>query len=260
MSELFQVDAFTETPFRGNPAAVCLLDEERDTQWMQALAMEMNLSETAFLRPRDGGYDLRWFTPKTEVNLCGHATLASAHVLRTHARVTEDEIRFFTRSGTLLARFNEMGIELDFPSDPVKELVPEFDLAGILGQPIIATRQGREKWLVELASEDAVAQCHPDMARLAALPALGLIITARGSTETDFVSRFFAPAAGVDEDPVTGSAHCTLADYWSERLGKRVMQARQLSARGGRLQVRQDGERVYLTGKAVTILKGKLNV
>ncbi|MET0065072.1 MAG: PhzF family phenazine biosynthesis protein [Candidatus Thiodiazotropha sp.] len=260
MSELFQVDAFTEIPFHGNPAAVCVLDETRDSDWMQALAMEMNLSETAFLRSRESGYDLRWFTPTTEVNLCGHATLASAHVLRTHTRIAGDTIRFFTRSGVLLARFNDLGIELDFPADPVVASAPEADLVGILGQPIVATAQGREDWLVELASEHAIAQCRPDMTRLAALPARGLIITARGSSDADFVSRFFAPAAGIDEDPVTGSAHCSLACYWSARLGKPVMQARQLSARGGRLQVRLDGDRVYLIGKAVTILQGTLAV
>ncbi len=260
MCEIYQVDAFSETPFQGNPAAVCLLEEDRETDWMQALAMEMNLSETAFLRPCDKGYELRWFTPATEVNLCGHATLASAHVLRTERQIDDSELRFFTRSGTLVARFSNAGIELDFPADPVKPLTHDTDLAAILGQPVVASAQGREDWLVELANERAVKECRPDLIRLAALPTRGLIVTASGSGDVDFVSRFFAPAVGIDEDPVTGSAHCTLADYWHARLGQRIMQARQLSARGGRLQVRLDRGRVYLTGKATTLFKGTLTV
>ncbi len=259
MPAIYQVDAFTDTPFSGNPAAVCLLDEERDDRWMQAVAAEMNLSETAFVRPLPEGFELRWFTPTTEVNLCGHATLAAAHVLWETARLAPDaEAIFHTRSGRLTARRRAEGIELNFPADPTSPLESIEDLTATIGVPIVAACRGREDWLVELASEEAVRACRPDLTRLAALPARGLIVTARGSGDVDFVSRFFAPAAGIDEDPVTGSAHCTLADYWSERLGKTEMAARQLSARGGNIGVRLNGERVALTGKAVIVLRGEL--
>lgn len=259
MPALFQVDAFTDAPFSGNPAAVCLLDEAREAGWMQAVAAEMNLSETAFVRPLPEGFELRWFTPTTEVNLCGHATLAAAHVLWETARMAPDaDAIFHTRSGWLTARRRAYGIELDFPADPTSPLESTEGLEAIAGGPIIAAHRGREDWLVELGSEAAVRACHPDLTRLAALPARGLIVTAQGSGEVDFVSRFFAPAAGIDEDPVTGSAHCTLADYWGERLGKTEMAARQVSARGGNIGVRLNGERVTLTGKAVIVLRGEL--
>lgn len=259
MPALFQVDAFTDTPFSGNPAAVCLLDEARNDGWMQAVAAEMNLSETAFVRPLPEDFELRWFTPTSEVNLCGHATLAAAHVLWETARLaTVDDAIFHTRSGRLTARRNADGIELDFPADPTSPLESTEGLEAIVGSPVITACRGREDWLVELASEEAVRGCRPDLTRLAALPARGLIVTARGSGDVDFVSRFFGPAAGIDEDPVTGSAHCTLAGYWSERLGKTEMTARQLSARGGHIGVRLDGKRVALTGKAVIVLRGEL--
>ncbi|HEX9803611.1 MAG TPA: PhzF family phenazine biosynthesis protein [Gammaproteobacteria bacterium] len=261
MPEIYQVDAFTEAPFHGNPAAVCLLDEERDSEWMQAVAMEMNLSETAFVRPRDNGFELRWFSPATEVNLCGHATLASAHVLWEAGLLSADaEAKFDTRSGRLIARRHAQEIELDFPADPTTPLEDDAALHAILGQPVVSLRRGREDWLVELDSEAAVRDCRPDLARIAALPARGLIITARGSGRFDFVSRFFAPGIGVDEDPVTGAAHCTLAGYWAERLGKSAMVAWQASARGGRLGVRLAGDRVFLTGRAVTVMRGELTV
>jgi PhzF family phenazine biosynthesis protein len=260
MPPIYQVDAFTDTPFHGNPAAVCLLDEARESGWMQAVAAEMNLSETAFVRPHAEGFGLRWFTPTTEVNLCGHATLATAHILWETARLAaEAEAHFHTRSGRLTARRRAEGIELDFPADPISPMECNEFLKAIFGAPVVAACRGQEDWLVELASEEAVCTCHPDLTRLAALPARGLIITARGSGNVDFVSRFFAPAAGIDEDPVTGSAHCTLAGYWSERLGKTEMAARQVSARGGSIRVRLNGERVALTGKAVIVLRGELN-
>lgn len=259
MPEIYHVDAFTEVPFHGNPAAVCLLDEERDSEWMQAVAMEMNLSETAFVRPLDDGFELRWFSPATEVNLCGHATLASAHVLWETGLLSADaEVRFDTRSGRLVARRGAQEIELDFPADPTTPLEDEADLQAILGRPVLELHRGREDWLVELDSEAAVRDCRPDLARIAVLPARGLIITARGGGRFDFVSRFFAPGVGVDEDPVTGSAHCTLAGYWAERLGKSSMTARQASARGGSLGVRLEGDRVFLTGRAVTVIRGEL--
>lgn len=259
MPAIYQVDAFTDTPFHGNPAAVCLLEEEREAGWMQAVAAEMNLSETAFVRPLPEGFELRWFTPTTEVNLCGHATLAAAHVLWETARLAPDaDAHFHTRSGLLTARRAADGIALDFPADPTSPLESTEAVEAIGDGPVIAAHRGREDWLVELASEEAVRACRPDLARLAALPARGLIVTAQGSGEFDFVSRFFGPAAGIDEDPVTGSAHCTLADYWSERLGKTEMAARQISARGGNISVRLNGGRVALTGKAVIVLRGEL--
>jgi len=261
MPPVYQVDAFTDTPFRGNSAAVCLLDDEREADWMQAVATEMNLAETAFVRPLPEGFELRWFTPTTEVNLCGHATLASAHVLwETGKLAGNSDARFHTRSGLLTARRHDNGIQLDFPADPVTVLEEDYDLDTILGRPVLAVYRGREDWLAELESDRDIRDCQPDLARIAALPARGLIITARGTEAFDFVSRFFATGVGIDEDPVTGSAHCALAGYWSERLGKSEMNAWQASARGGQLEVRLNGERVYLTGKAVTVLCGELNV
>jgi len=259
MPVIYQVDAFTDTPFRGNPAAVCLLDDEREADWMQAVAAEMNLSETAFARPLSDGFELRWFTPTTEVNLCGHATLATAHVLWETGRLAPDSAaRFHTRSGLLTAWRGEDGIEMEFPADPTVPLNQDAPLAAILGTTITSAHRGREDWLVELESETAVLQCTPDLPRIAALPLRGLIVTARGSGANDVVSRFFAPGAGIDEDPVTGSAHCTLAGYWSERLGKTRMNAWQASPRGGNLVVELKGDRVLLTGQAVTVLHGEL--
>jgi PhzF family phenazine biosynthesis protein len=261
MPPLYQVDAFTDTPFSGNPAAVCLLAEERDAEWMQAVAAEMNLAETAFVRPLSDGYELRWFTPTTEVNLCGHATLAGAHILWESGRLAENaEARFHTRSGVLTCNRGDDGIAMVFPTDPTEPLPQDIPLADILGEPFVSARRGREDWLVELASEEAVLAFRPALARLAALPLRGLIVTAPGSGHHDFVSRFFAPGAGIDEDPVTGSAHCTLAGYWGERLGKTRMQAWQASPRGGRLGVELMGDRVRLTGQAVTVLQGELTL
>lgn len=259
MIALYHVDTFTDRPFGGNPAAVCLLEEAREAGWMQAVAAEMNLPETAFVRPLAAGYDLRWFTPATEVDLCGHATLASAHVLWETGRLGRDaEARFHTRSGLLTARPAEAGIEMDFPADPVTPLDEAATLSALLGAAVVEARRGRADWLAELASEAAVRACRPDLARLRALPPRGLIVTARGGGGYDFVSRFFAPGAGIDEDPVTGSAHCTLAGYWAERLGKTEMSAWQASARGGRLGVRLGGDRVHLAGRAVTMARGEL--
>jgi PhzF family phenazine biosynthesis protein len=259
MTTIYQVDAFCDTPFQGNPAAVCLLEDERKSSWMQSVAAEMNLSETAFVRPMVEGFELRWFTPCIEVDLCGHATLASAHVLWESGRLAPDQqARFHTRSGWLKAGRLAEGIELDFPADPTSPREDGEALEAVLGKPVVELHQGRDDWLVELASESEVRDCRPDMAGIAALPARCLIITARSSAPFDFVSRVFGPGAGIDEDPVTGSAHCTLAGYWGERLGKAQMTAWQASARGGRLGVRLDGERVFLTGQAVTVLRGEL--
>ncbi|MGD8909173.1 MAG: PhzF family phenazine biosynthesis protein [Chromatiales bacterium] len=259
MTTIYQVDAFSDAPFQGNPAAVSLLDRERESAWMQSVAAEMNLSETAFIRPLNEDFELRWFTPSVEVDLCGHATLASAHVLWESGLLAPDrEARFHTRSGWLKARRVAEGIELDFPADPTSPLEGGEALEAVLGKPVVELHQGHDDWLVELATETEVRDCRPDMAGIAALPTRCLIVTARGNAPFDFVSRVFCPAVGIEEDPVTGSAHCTLADYWGKRLGKSVMKAWQASARGGRLGVRLEAERVFLTGQAVTVLRGEL--
>lgn len=255
--ELYQVDAFTSEPFRGNPAAVCF-PERDDDAWLQRVAAEMNLSETAFLWKRDdGAYRLRWLTPEVEVDLCGHATLASAHVLYETGRLrSEDIARFATRSGELSARRVGDAIELDFPATPATEHEPPPGLLEALGVEGRVSKT-RFDYLVELASEDDVRGARPDYAALRGIGVRGVMITARGR-DTDIVSRFFAPGSGIDEDPVTGSAHCALAPYWSERLGKRQLVAHQASARGGTLQVELAGDRVKLRGHAVTVLRGQL--
>jgi PhzF family phenazine biosynthesis protein len=264
---LFQVDAFSAEPFAGNPAAVCLLEEDADPGWMQRVAAEMNLSETAFLRPGagPGTYGLRWFTPTVEVGLCGHATLASAHVLWTEGRVPAGrQIRFDTASGPLAARPGADGaIWLDFPATPAEPVDPPAGLVEALGAG--APRwvgRGRFDYLVELADEAAVRDLAPDLRRLGRLEpgTAGVIVTApaAGPGGYDFVSRYFAPAAGIDEDPVTGSAHCTLGPFWAGRLGRGELTGFQASARGGLVQVRPEGDRVRLGGRAVTVLRGQL--
>jgi len=261
---LLQVDAFTDAPFRGNPAAVCLLPEARDAQWMASVAAEMNLSETAFLvRRGDGSFDLRWFTPAVEVALCGHATLASAHALwETGALAPSDVARFHTKSGLLTASRSDDGlIELDFPARIAEPVSAPAGLLEALGAE--ATHVGRnvDDYLVVVESEDAVRALRPDLAALGALTVRGVIVTARASTAPyDFVSRFFAPAVGIAEDPVTGSAHCCLTPFWAERLGKPAMVGYQASARGGAVDVRLEGDRVRLAGRAVTVLDGELRV
>ena len=261
MLPLYQVDAFTSRPFAGNPAAVCLLDRPRDDAWMQQVAAEMNLAETAFLERRADGWGLRWFTPAVEVDLCGHATLASAHVLWERGAAANGEaLRFHTRSGLLQARRRGVEIELDFPAEPV-EAAPAPGLAAALGVEPRWCGRNRLDLLAELASEAEVRSLAPDFPRLklATPPGRGVIVTARSATpDYDFVSRFFAPAAGIDEDPVTGSAHCALGPYWMAKLGKSELRAYQASARGGSLGVRVAGDRVFLTGQAVTVLRGEL--
>jgi PhzF family phenazine biosynthesis protein len=264
---LLQVDAFADAPFRGNPAAVCILPAPRDEAWMADVAREMNLSETAFLvRRPDGSFDLRWFTPAVEVALCGHATLASAHALWERGLVARGEpARFHTKSGLLTATPGTPGagglIELDFPARRAAPMTPPDGLAEALGEPILQAGRSADDEICEVASEAAVRRLSPDLARLAQLPVRGVIVTARAETGAfDFISRFFAPAAGVAEDPVTGSAHCCLAPFWSERLGKNEMVGYQASARGGVVRVRLAGERVILGGRAVTIFTGELHV
>lgn len=261
-----QVDAFTAEPFKGNPAAVCVLDSPRDPAWMQAIAREMNLSETAFLVRRadehggDEGFDLRWFTPTTEVDLCGHATLASAHALWEGGHLPPGTTaRFHTKSGVLTATRDGAWIELDFPATPDEPAEAPPGLENALGAKPTYVGRSRFDLLVEVDGEDVVRSLQPDFTRLRAIGARGVIVTSKATTAgIDFVSRFFAPGAGVDEDPATGSAHCALAPFWARRLGKRKFLARQVSARGGDLRVRLDGDRVRLGGQAVTVLRGEL--
>ncbi len=257
---IIQVDAFTNKPFAGNPAAVCVLAEPRDEQWMQQVAQEMNLAETAFLVKQDDGYNLRWFTPLVEVDLCGHATLASAHVLwETGQLPAGTQARFSTRSGLLTADQRGDEIELNFPVKAAQEVEEPAHLLQALGVPAQYIGLNDFDYLVEVDSEDVVRNMRPNFSLLASLPVRGVIVTSRADTEGyDFVSRFFGPRVGVNEDPVTGSAHTCLAPYWSEKLGKDTMVGYQASARGGVVRVQIQGDRVLLGGQAVTVLRGEL--
>jgi PhzF family phenazine biosynthesis protein len=259
---LVQVDAFTAEPFAGNPAAVCLLPSQRDAEWMQRVAAEMNLSETAFLIRRGDAFDLRWFTPATEVDLCGHATLASAHALWELGELPRASMaEFHTKSGRLTATWQDGWIELDFPATPPSPAELPAGLAEAIGARPTYVGRSRFDYLLEVADEQTVRGVAPDFARLATLPVRGVIVTSRASSaDCDFVSRFFAPAAGIDEDPVTGSAHCCLAPYWRDRLGRTTFVARQVSPRGGLLRIELDGDRVKLRGQAVTVIRGELCV
>ena len=257
---IYQVDAFTDQPFAGNPAAVCLLPAPRDEQWMQSVAREMNLSETAFLHREKDGWLLRWFTPAVEVALCGHATLASAHVLWETGQLLPDETaRFHTKSGLLTAERNGSGVEMNFPAKIAAPADAPAGLAEALGvKPLFVGRSAFD-YLVETDSAAAVRALKPDFTRLGELPVRGVIVTSGSDRpEFDFISRFFAPAAGVNEDPVTGSAHCTLGPFWETRLNKSEFTAYQASARGGVVKVRVAGDRVFLGGRAVTVLRGEL--
>lgn len=257
------VDAFTDQPFRGNPAAVCVLPEWKPDAWLQSVAAEMNLSETAFLvADGKGVFHLRWFTPVIEVDLCGHATLASAHLLWTLGLLPGNtQARFDTRSGLLTADRKGDWIELDFPSMPAEEMTPPVGLALAFGGASFRfAGKNATDYLVELETEEQVRKLRPDFALLAGVPMRGVIATARSSSgDYDFVSRFFAPGSGINEDPVTGSAHCCLAPFWAARLGKNDLKAYQASARGGTLILRNDGARVKIRGQAVTVLNGELN-
>jgi len=257
---LLQVDAFADRPFTGNPAAVCLLNEARDAAWMQAVAAEMNLSETAFVVAGEDGFELRWFTPQVEVDLCGHATLASAHVLWSTGLVDGNEtVRFHTRSGLLACSYRAGRIEMDFPATPVKEIALSDDLARALGVEPEFVGQSKFDRLLAVASEEVLRAIKPDMTLLGEIPMRGVIVTSISSDpQFDFLSRYFAPAAGVDEDPVTGSAHCALGPYWGERLGKTEMKAFQASSRGGVVRVRLNDDRVVLGGQAITVFDGVL--
>jgi predicted PhzF superfamily epimerase YddE/YHI9 len=258
------VDAFTRSPFAGNPAGVCILPAARDAEWMQAVAAEMNLSETAFLVARaDGSWDLRWFTPAVEVDLCGHATLASAHILwETGKLAPQTAARFHTKSGLLTAIRSANTIDMDFPAKVVERTDPPTDLLPALGAEAVWVGRNRMDYLVELADERTVRRVTPDHTRLARVACRGVIVTAKADrgTEADFVSRFFAPQSGIAEDPVTGSAHCALGPYWQDRLGKPELCGLQVSRRTGFVGVRCVGDRVFLGGNAVTVLRAELLV
>lgn len=270
-TEVLQIDAFSGVPFAGNPAAVCFLREARADAWLQAVAAEMNLSETAFLLPSDVGFGLRWFTPTVEVRLCGHATLASAHALRETGRWDgAAPIAFETLSGRLEAGLEQSNdpqdagwITLDFPAYPAREAPLPEPVQAALGVAPRASHHvpglhGEHDYLIELADEASVRAMTPDFAALRTSGVQSVIVTARGDGEFDFVSRFLAPWAGIDEDPVTGAAHCALAPYWSERLGRAQLTGFQASARGGVVAVEARGARVTLRGQAVTVLRGSL--
>lgn len=255
------VDAFTNVPFAGNPAAICVLPEPRSDSWLRSVAREMNLSETAFLVAHNGDFDLRWLTPSVEVDLCGHATIASAHVLWQDAHLSPGkQARFHTRSGLLTADRRGDWIELDFPVKIATAAAPDSGLLSALGvSSPRAVAKNAFDYLVEVNSEEELRTLTPDHAMLRRIPVRGVIVTARSSTAGfDFVSRFFAPASGIDEDPVTGSAHTALGPYWGAKLGKTEMTAYQASARGGVVRMRLTGDRIILGGQAVTVLEGTL--
>jgi predicted PhzF superfamily epimerase YddE/YHI9 len=255
----FQVNAFTSEPFGGNPAGVCLLDQWLPDPLLQQIAAENDLSETAFLVPERGFHHLRWMTPTTEVDLCGHATLASAHVLFFERSHPEDRLVFQARSGRLAATRRNGMIELDFPSREARSCpVPALLLQGLGGQPVEVLKS--RDYLAVFGSAEDVAALRPDPGLLCQLDSLGVIVTAPGADDVDFVSRFFAPKVGVPEDPVTGSAHCSLIPYWSSRLKKTELRARQISKRGGELHCRFLGERVGISGQARTYCRGELRI
>jgi PhzF family phenazine biosynthesis protein len=260
-ARLLQVDAFADAPFSGNPAAVCFLDATRDDAWLAAVAREMNLSETAFLAAEGDAWRLRWFTPTVEVDLCGHATLASAHAIWEEGLAGKDAtLRFLTRSGELTARLEGDDIVLDFPAEPAFPLhAPRALLDAIGVRRVVAAARNRFDWLLELESAVAVRSLQPDLAALAKLETRGVVVTAPADDDAhDFVSRWFGPGVGVDEDPVTGSAHCCLGPWWAERLGRTELRGYQASARGGSVGVRMIDGRVELLGRAVTVLRGRL--
>ena len=259
---IIQVDAFTNSPFQGNPAAVCILEKPQSTEWMQLIAREMNLSETAFIVKQESDFNLRWFTPTTEVPLCGHATLATAHTLWTEGYLKPEEIaNFQTVSGSLKARLQGDWIELDFPANISESITPPPDLATALGAEIKTTCKNSLGYLVELESASIIHNLKPNFSLLKTLSVPGVIVTSVGETDSeyDFISRFFAPGLGIDEDPVTGAAHCCLAPFWRNKLEQDEFVAYQASLRGGVVKVKYDGRaRVFLQGQAVTIMKGEL--
>ncbi|MBX2863909.1 MAG: PhzF family phenazine biosynthesis protein [Leptolyngbyaceae cyanobacterium MAG.088] len=266
---VFQVDAFTDKPFAGNPAAVCVSTTPLDDALMQQIAAEMNLSETAFLYPLegdgdplegDGNYSLRWFTPAAEIALCGHATLASAHILWTEGYLSKEiTARFQTQSGELLASCHGDLIQMDFPAQPVHDApISPGMVAAMNHADIVHGSRNDVNYLVELRSHQAVANLTPDLDKIAKLPYQGVIVTSAGEAPYDFISRYFVPAMGIPEDPVTGSSHCSLGPYWQAKLGKDKMLAYQASARGGELHIECTPERILISGQAVTVMQGEL--
>jgi PhzF family phenazine biosynthesis protein len=256
---IYQVDAFASRLFAGNPAAVCPLEEWLPAPTMQSIATENNLAETAFFLPSSGDFEQRWFTPTTEVSLCGHATLATAFVISTFTEPGRTLMRFHTRSGPLEVTRQGDIFSLDLPARPAAPTEVPTDMSAILGAMPVDVLRSAEDYVAIFAGEATVKGLMPDLAKLAKLPAQGVIVTAPGR-EVDFVSRYFAPAAGIPEDPVTGAAHCTLVPYWSQRLGRTNLQARQISARGGELYCRALGNRVMLSGRAVLYLEGRIHI
>ena len=257
---IYQVDAFTDKAFFGNPAGVCIMHEPQEADWMQYVAREMNLSETAFLHKQAEGYNLRWFTPVVEVELCGHATLASAHVLWEAGFLEPGEqASFHTLSGLLTANKRGAWIEMNFPAKPEEPAIAPHGLIEALGIPVKYVGKSHFDYLVEVESEEIVRNIKPDFSLLLSVAARGVIVTSLADSNVyDFVSRFFAPKVGINEDPVTGSAHCCLSPFWSKRLGKDELIGYQASARGGLVRVRFGEDRVYLGGQAVTVLRGEL--
>ena len=261
--KIIQVDAFSDRAFKGNPAAVCVLSSPPEESWMQAVAREMNLSETAFLLKQDRHYNLRWFTPTTEVPLCGHATLASAHVLWTEGYAsTGQELKFATKSGMLTAKYQDDWIELNFPVNRSQDIPPITKLGNALGVRLKTVLYNSLGYLVEVATAQQVRQLQPNFTLLKQLPIANVIVTSKAepNSEYDFVSRFFCPGLGIDEDPVTGAAHCCLAPYWRDRLHQDQFLAYQASSRGGIVKINYDGgDRVSLLGQAVTVMRGELS-
>ncbi|MBZ0258661.1 PhzF family phenazine biosynthesis protein [bacterium] len=259
--EIYQVDAFTDAKFGGNPAAVCLLEEGVSDEWMQQIAAEMNLSETAFLLPKQNAFGLRWFTPAAEVELCGHATLASAHILwAIGALAPKATAKFDTLSGRLTCKKKQNWIEMDFPALPAEETTPPDGLLQALGieNPVYVGKNLMD-YLIEIDDEEQLKQLSPDFNSLAKVQTRGTIITAKSTHPAcDFVSRFFAPTLGINEDPVTGSAHCCLSEYWGEKLETDTLIAHQASKRGGWVKIKRNQGRVHLSGQAVTVLQGTL--
>jgi PhzF family phenazine biosynthesis protein len=256
----FQIDAFSSVPFSGNPAAVYPLQHWLPDTQLQAIAMEHQLAETAFFVPSGSAYELRWFSPETEVDLCGHATLAAAHVLYNELGVKRELLQFYTRSGTLTVQQTADGLMMDFPLIPIEKFTGNQQaLTAALGleQPPVSIWQA-DDILVELSSQFQVAELEPNMQALAQIPTRGVIVTAlSASSDTDFISRFFGPRVGVNEDAVTGSAHTKLAPFWAEKLGKTTFKAKQISKRGGQLSLEIKGERVFITGQAVRFSRGE---
>ncbi len=257
--KLFQVDAFTNQLFKGNPAAVCPLATWLPDKTMQQIALENNLSETAFIVPKGEAFEIRWFTPQVEVDLCGHATLASAHVYFAELDYPEAQIVFHSKSGPLVIKRHELGYAMDFPTDAISSIEPTKEMVELLGISPKSIYKGKSDYMVIVDEEATVQAYEPDFQELVKLPARGIIVTAKGDS-VDFVSRFFAPQCGINEDPVTGSAHTTLTPYWAKQLNKQTLTARQISDRQGNLTCIYKGDRVELIGHAITYLSGEIKV